>query len=417
MTNITRNVAVIGAGIVGVSTALWLARDGQNVTLIDRSAPGEATSFGNAGLLASAATLPVPGPGLLRKAPRMALDPREPLYLRLRHLPALAPWLFQYLRYASASAARTRADAILPLIGDSLADHQALAAGTPAERYVQPCDYVYGYADRSGFEADRFSWDTRTAQGFDFSVMDRDAFRKYDPAYGDAIGCAVRMPNHGRISDPGAYVKALATAAERLGVKFVRGEVTAIDKERGQVRGLRLGGETLIFDTVVIAAGAWSKALTRSLGLVVPLHPESGFHIELWEPSQTPRAPLMFEAGKFVITPMDGRIRLAGMVGYGGFDAPPPEAPYRMFLRYLKKALPDLRWKETTRWMGHRPAMTDSLPMIGPVPGVVGAYTGFGHDHVGLTAGPKTGRILAQMISGKHPNIDVAPFAPGRFSR
>ncbi|MGK7651641.1 NAD(P)/FAD-dependent oxidoreductase [Roseovarius sp. B08] len=416
MTSIPRNVAVIGAGIVGVSTALWLAREGQQVTLVDRAGPGEATSFGNAGLLASAATLPVPGPGLLRKAPRMALDPREPLYLRMRHLPALAPWLFRYLRHASAEAARKRADAILPLIGDSLADHQALASGTPAEKYVLPCDYVYGYADRSGFEADRFSWDLRTAQGFDFSVMDRTAFRSYDPIFGDAIGCAVRMPNHGRISDPGAYVKALAAAAEGLGAKFVRSEAKGIVRKDGQVRGLRLDGDTLPCDTVVVAAGAWSKELTRSLGLVVPLHPESGFHIELWDPSQTPRAPLMFAAGKFVITPMEGRIRLAGMVGYGGFDAPPPEAPYRMFLRHLKKALPGLEWKETTRWMGHRPAMADSLPMIGPVPGISGVYTGFGHDHVGLTAGPKTGRILAQMISGRRPNIDVGPFAPERFS-
>ncbi len=417
MTGKTCNVAVIGAGIVGVSTALWLAREGHTVTLIDKAGPGEATSFGNAGLLASAGTLPVPGPGLLRKAPRMALDPREPLYIRWRHLPALVPWLMKYLRHATADAAKTRADAILPLIGDSLADHQALAAGTEAEKYVVPCDYLYGYATRKAFDADRFTWDVRTAQGFEFSVMDLDALRAYDPIYGDAIGCAARIANHGRISDPGAYVKALAQAAERLGVRLIRDEVKAIDRTNGEVTGVRLTGETLAVDTAVVTTGAWSKPLTESLGIAVPLHPESGFHIELWEPSQMPRSPLMFAPGKFVITPMDGRIRLAGMVGYGGFDAPPPEAPYRMFMSHLKAALPGLTWRESTRWMGHRPAVSDSLPLIGAVPGVAGAYTGFGHDHVGLTAGPKTGRLLAQMISGARPNIDVAPFAPDRFTR
>lgn len=237
MTSKTCNVAVIGAGIVGFSTALWLAREGHTVTLIDKAGPGEATSFGNAGLLASAGTLPVPGPGLLRKAPRMALDPREPLYIRWRHLPALAPWLMKYLRHATAEAAKTRAHAILPLIGDSLSDHQALAAGTEAEKYVVPCDYLYGYATRKAFDADRFTWDTRTAQGFDFSVMDRDALRAYDPVYGDAIGCAARIANHGRISDPGAYVKALAKAAERLGVRLIRDEVKAIERTNGRVTG------------------------------------------------------------------------------------------------------------------------------------------------------------------------------------
>ncbi|MFN3210362.1 MAG: NAD(P)/FAD-dependent oxidoreductase [Roseovarius sp.] len=410
-----RKVVVVGAGIVGVSTALWLARDGHRVTLIDRAGPGEAASFGNAGLLASAATLPVTGPGLLRKAPRMVLDPRQPLYLRLRHLPALWPWLRRYLRHANSEAAQARADAILPLIGDSLADHTALAADTPAEKYVIPCDYLHGYPDRAGYEADSFAWNTRQRQGFDFSVKDSAEIRAYDPIYGDAIGCVVKIRNHGRISDPGQYVKALAQAAEALGTRMLRGTVTGIARESGKVTGVRLDGQTIECDTVVIAAGAWSKTLAETLGVTVPLHPESGFHMELWAPSHMPKAPLMFAPGKFMITPMDGRIRLAGMVGYSGFDAPAPELPYRMFLHHLKAALPRLEWQDCTRWMGHRPSMADSLPMIGPVPGVAGAFTGFGHDHVGLTAGPGTGRILAQMIAGKRPNIDVRPFAPERF--
>lgn len=417
MTEVKRKVAVIGAGIVGVSTALWLLREGHEVVLVDKAGPGEGTSFGNAGLLASAATLPVPGPGLLRKAPRMALDPRQPLYLRWRHLPALLPWLRKYLRHANADAAKARADAILPLIGDSLADHQALAAGTEADQYVIPCEYLHAYADRSGFDADRFSWDLRKAQGFNFSVLDHTAIRAFDSVYGNAIGCAVKMENHGRISDPGAYVKALAKAAESLGARVVKGNVTHIAREDGMVTGIVVEGETLVCDTVVIAAGAWSKPLAETLGLTVPLHPESGFHMELWQPSQMPRVPLMYAAGKFVITPMKGRIRLAGMVGYGGFDAPPPKAPYRMFLRHLKAALPNLEWQDSTQWMGHRPAISDSLPLIGAVPGIAGAYTGFGHDHVGLTAGPKTGQILAQMISGKRPNLELMPFAPDRFIR
>ncbi len=413
-----KTVAIIGAGIVGVSTAIWLLRHDQDVILIDKSGPGEGTSFGNAGLLASASTLPVPMPGLIGKVPRMLLSKDEPLFLRWRHLPKLLPWLLPYLRHANEAAARQRARDMLPIIGDSLNDHRALAEGTGAEHYIVPCDYAFGYRTRAGYDADHLAWSVRKDQGFQWVEMDRAAFSDYDPIYAktDLVGFAAVLKDHGRIIDPGGYVKALATYAEARGARFVKADVTAVVQANGTVTGVRAGGETIACDTVVLAAGAWSKKLAESLGISVPLHPESGFHMELWDPSQVPHTPLMLAAGKFVITPMEGRIRLAGMVGYGGFEATPPRAPYKLFMKYLRRALPDLRWSRTTKWMGHRPAIRDSIPLIGAVPGVEGAFAGFGHDHVGLTGGPKTGRILAQVISGTPPNINLAPYAPGRFT-
>ena len=128
-----------------------------------------------------------------------------------------------------------------------------------------------------------------------------------------------------------------------------------------------------------------------------------------------PRAPMMVAEGKFVMTPMEGRLRLAGMVGYLGLEAQASDAPYRLLESHVRRVLPGIRWRETRRWMGHRPAISDSCPLIGEVPGVSGAFVGFGHDHVGLTGGPRTGRILAQLMSGRRPNIDLTPFAPGRF--
>ena len=128
-----------------------------------------------------------------------------------------------------------------------------------------------------------------------------------------------------------------------------------------------------------------------------------------------PRAPVMVAAAKFVITPMEGRLRLAGIVEFGGLDAPPSKAPLQLLERQIQTAMPGLTWKDRTEWMGHRPSITDSLPMIGAVPGLDGAFVGFGHDHVGLTGGPRTGRLLAQLISGRRPNIDLAPYAPERF--
>ena len=411
-----KRVAIIGAGIVGVSTAIWLQRAGHEVTLIDPAGPAGGTSFGNAGLLASAATVPVPVPGLWRRAPRMLLDPREPLFLKWGYLPRLAPWLLRYLGHATAAAVRKRAEAQLPLIGDSLSDHLALAEGTDAARFVVPCDYIYGYPDRAAYDADAFTWQIRRENGFTWDVMDAEAFRAYDPAYAGSIGCAIRIPGHGRIADPGAYVKALAAQAEARGARMLRAAVDGIVVANGALTGLRVGGQTLEFDAAVVAGGAWSADLVAPLGVTVPMESERGYHVELWNPSIMPRAPVMVAAGKFVANPMEGRLRLAGIVEYGGLTAAPSRAPFRLLRRNIAKAIPGLTWSHDTEWMGHRPVIADSLPLIGEIPGARGVFAGFGHDHLGLTAGPRTGRILSQLISGQYPNTDLAPYAPDRFA-
>ncbi|MDI3336202.1 FAD-dependent oxidoreductase [Defluviimonas aestuarii] len=408
-------VAIIGAGIVGVSTAIWLQRGGHRVILIDRKGPGEGTSHGNGGVLASCSIVPVTVPGLLRKAPRMLFDPNQPLFLKWGYLPKLAPWLISYLGHANADAVRRRAAAMAPIIGDSLAEHQALSKGTGAEKWLHPADYLFLYNDRAHYEGDAFGWSVRAEHGIEWDLLEGEAFRAYDPAYSPALGCAARLKDHGRIADPGRYVKDLAAHAEAEGARLVIGEVTDIVREKGCVTGVRVGGETIACDAAVLATGVWSKPIAEKLGLKVPLEAERGYHLELWEPNIIPRSPVMVASGKFVVTPMEGRLRLAGIVEFGGLDAPPSRAPFRLLERSIRAAIPGIAWKETVEWMGHRPSLSDSTPVIGAVPGIKGAFLGFGHDHVGLTGGPKTGRILAQLIAGTAPNINLAPYAPDRF--
>jgi D-amino-acid dehydrogenase len=412
----TQKVVVIGAGIVGVSTAIWARRDGHDVVLIDREGPAAGTSYGNGGVLASASVVPVTTPGLLRRAPRMLFSPEQPLFLKWRYLPRLLPFLLPYARSANAVDARKRAQALEPIIGDSLSDHLALATGTPAERYVVPTDYLFLYNDRAHYESDSFAWDLRRELGFKWDVLEGAAFHAYDAAFGPAIGCAAVCPDHGRISDPGAYVQALARHAEDIGVRFLKAEVSDIVSEGNTVTGVRAGGETVPCDSAVLAAGVWSGALARKLGVKVPMESERGYHLELWEPSVMPRAPVMVASGKFVATPMDGRLRLAGIVEFGGLDAPPSAAPFRLLERNIRAAIPGLTWAKTTEWMGHRPSVADSTPLIGPAPRLNGAFCAFGHDHVGLTGGPKTGRLISQLLSGRDPNIDMSPYAPARYA-
>lgn len=410
-----RTVAVIGAGIVGVSTAVWLLRDGHDVILIDRKDPGEGASHGNGGVLASCSVVPVTVPGLLAKAPRMLLSPDQPLFLKWSYLPRLLPWLIRYLRQANADAVRRRAAALLPIIGDSLADHQALATGTGAEQWIVPSDYLFLYNDRAHYEGDAFGWSVRKDLGFRWDILEGKAFKDYDPAFGPALDLAARLTGHGRIADPGRYVKDLAAHAGRQGARILKAEVSDIVRENGRVTGVRAGGETIACDAAVLATGVWSGPLAGKLGIRTPLESERGYHLELWEPTVMPRSPVMVASGKFVATPMDGRLRLAGIVEFGGLNAPPSRAPFALLEKNIRAAIPGIRWKETVEWMGHRPSLADSIPVIGETPGVRGAFLGFGHDHVGMTGGPKTGRILAQLVAGRKPNIDLAPYSPSRF--
>lgn len=410
-----KTVVIVGAGIVGVSTALWLQRRGHHVTLIDKEGPAAGASFGNGGVLAACSIVPVTGPGLLGKAPRMLLDPNQPLFFKWRYLPRALPWLLRYLRHCNAPAVRKRAAALTPVIGDTLAEHQALSMGTGAERFIVPTDYLYLYDTKAHFEADTFGWDVRRENGFTWDVLDRTALQDYDPCFSPNLACAVRMGEHGRITDPGAYVSALAQHLEQQGGRVLKSEVTGFMRNGDIVTGVRAGGDTIACDAAVLCTGAWSAPLARALGLSPPLETERGYHLELWEPNIVPRAPVMVASGKFVITPMDGRLRLAGIVEFGGLEAPPSRAPFTLLKRSVQAAIPGLTWARTEEWMGHRPSMADSTPVIGPAPGLKGAFLGFGHDHIGLTAGPKTGRILSQLVSGTPPNIDLAPFSPTRF--
>ncbi len=417
-----RHVAVIGAGMVGVATAVWLQRLGQRVTLIDREGPAAGASFGNGGVLASCAVVPVTVPGLLARAPRMLLDPRAPLFLRWSYLPRLAPWMIRYLSHANAADTRRIATALAGLVGNSLADHQALAAQTGAEALVVPSEYIYLYRSRQDYAADSFGWELRRALGFRWDEAEGARARDCDPAIGPGVNFIARLQDHGRINDPGSYVERLAAHVVAQGGKFLKAELRDIARAGGHVTGVRLATgdgheETLGCDAVVLATGAWSGPMASRLGLRVPLESERGYHIDLWEPSHSLRAPMMVAAGKFVVTPMEGRLRLAGIVEYGGLDAGPSTAPLRLLRHHIARTFPELRWQRETEWMGHRPVPADSLPLIGEVPGLSGAWLGFGHHHIGLTGGARTGQVLAQMIAGQHVNLPLAPFAPGRFQK
>jgi D-amino-acid dehydrogenase len=376
-------IIVVGAGIVGVSCAIWLQRGGHDVTIVDRAGPASGTSHGNAGVLAAGAVVPVTVPGLLRKAPRMLFDRDAPLFLRWGYLPKLFPFLTKYLGYATDSHVDVYGAAMGSLMHDTLDQHRALANGTPAARFIHPDDYCFGYATRDAFENDAYAWEKRRAAGVEFETMSGSDYALRDPSFGASFDTVVACKNHGRISDPGVYVKALADHFVEQGGTLQIAQVDDIDVDASTITGLQTSDGPMTADHIVFAMGPWSKDIAHKLGVKVPFESERGYHLEFINPSIMPSAPMMVASGKFVLTPMEGRLRAAGVIEFGGLENEPARAPFDMLRRQVAAILPNMSYDNVVEWMGYRPAPADSLPLIGANDTQGKSYSAFGHQHVG----------------------------------
>lgn len=407
---------VIGAGIVGVSTAIWLRRAGREVTLVDRGAPGQGTSYGNAGVIANCSVVPVTTPGLIAKGPKLALDPNFPLFVRWSYFPKLLPWLIRYLGHANDADTRRIARGLTDIVGDGVEQHSALSGGTRAADWMVHSDYTFGYTDRAAFENDAYVWDLRRDAGFTPEIVEGDAVAEYEPNLGRDIRCLAVMKDHGFIRDPGGYVAALAEEFQALGGVWQQADVQDFTFTDDKVTAIETSAGAIPCDEVVLATGVWSKPLMKRLGLTIPIETERGYHIVYKNAQGGPKMPIIVASGKFVATPMAAGLRCAGVVEFGGLEAGPSKAPLALLRRQVKEAFPHLQAEDEIEWQGHRPAPSDSLPLIGQVRNT-GVYVGFGHHHIGLTGGPKTGRLIAQLMTGQRPNMDMTPYDPARFAR
>lgn len=410
-----RHVVVVGAGIVGVSTGIWLRRAGLDVTIVDRGKPGTGTSHGNAGVLAACAMVPVTSPGLIAKAPGMLLDRDFPLFMRWPYLPRLLPWLRRYLSHANDPDTRRIAASLAPIVSDSVEQHKSLCDDLGLGHWVTDSDYCFAYRDRSVFGGEAYTWALRREAGFVPEIIEGAEVRDYEPSLGPEITCMAILRHHGYIRSPGGYVQALARAFTGMGGTLREADVKDVEMTDGHVTAVATTDGSIPCDDLVLATGVWSKPLMRKLGLNVPLETERGYHIVFENATGGPSRPIMLASGKFVATPMEQGVRCAGIVEFGGLDAGPSKAPFALLRRQAAKAFPNMKATNEIEWLGHRPAPSDSLPLIGEI-GQSRVFTAFGHHHIGLTGGPKTGRLVAGLISGAQVNTDLAPYHPQRFS-
>lgn len=416
-----RKVAVIGAGIVGMATASYLQRDGHDVVVIDPQPPGQGASFGNAGCFNPSSVVPVATPDTWKHIPKYLSDPLGPLRIRWSYLPTLMPWLIRLVRAGSPQRIEAQARALRTLLGPCLEALLPLARNADAEGLVARNGILIAYRSQASWDDDARAWDIRRRNGTQWEELDADELRQFDPNLSRDFIRGKLVPGNGHCLDPGGLVAALAVAVQRDGGTLLRRRAIGFAFDGVRLRAVQTPEGEVAADAAVVAAGAHSKPLAAMLGDAVPLETERGYHAMLRAPEVMPRVPTTDSEGKFVATPMANGVRFAGTVELAGLQAAPDWRRARVLLQQASKLYPALSQSYAedrfTLWMGHRPSLPDSLPVLGPSSRSRDVFYAFGHGHVGMTGGPYTGKVVADVLSGRPAPIDLAPFSATRFRR
>jgi D-amino-acid dehydrogenase len=410
-----RSVAVVGAGVVGVCCALYLQRAGSAVTVFDPKEPGDEASRSNAGILSAASVVPTAMPGIVRQVPRMLRDPLAPLAVRWRYLPRIAPWLVRFVRASRPARVEAISIALHGLIARAHESWAPLWASSGAEAVVRSGGNLYTYQTDAAFAGAQAGLELRRRRGIPFEVLDGGQVAELEPALAGAVKRAVFFPQTRFTTDPGRLVRLLAAEVAARGGRFVRERVTGFDVGPGGPRALRTPAGAHPVESVVVAAGAWSRPLAAALGSRVPLDTERGYVVVLPHSGVRLGRALISGDYHFALTPMDEGLRLAGTDELAGLTAPPNPARAEKLVASARRLFPHLGTEGSRWWMSFRPSLPDSLPVIGPSPRHASVFFAFGHGHLGLSLAAVTGRLVAELASGQAPAVDLAAYRVDRF--
>lgn len=408
---------VIGAGAIGLAAAYHLVRDGVAVTLVDRDPEGDKASHGNAGGIAVTEVVPASVPGLLWRVPGWLLDPLGPLAIRPTHAPRLLRWLWRFSRAGTRGEVERIATALSALLGRVYDDLVPMLAATGLSGELHRRGALTVYETEVGFRRDAGEWALKRAHGIETREMSGDEARAMEPALGPIVRRAVFTPQWSHVSDPKRVVDGLLAWLRANGVTVVAGDVADVAAADGRAQRVTLSdGRSFQADHVVLAAGAWSGRIARRLGDKVLVESERGYNATLADPGVALEREVIFAERKFVATPLACGLRIGGAAEFGGLEALANFKRSKALVRLAKPYLPDLRPDGGQEWAGHRPTTPDSLPVVGRAshhPRVVHA---FGHGHLGLTLAATTGRLVADLVAGRPPAVDLAPYAAARFN-
>ena len=411
--NMKQSVIVIGSGITGVSCAEELRRSGAKVTLIDRVEAGDPaqTSFGNAGILAREGIMPIANPSMLKMIPQILLSPSSPIYLKWSYLAKFSPWAVKFIMNGTKPKALPIILALNELLYDTVENHIQLSKNTDAARFIEKGDMTLLYRNRKQFSSDKFANRVRSDLGITWEELTRSKLLDRDPHISKLYQFGLAYKNHGWITNPAAYVSSLAKHFQKNGGKILIGEVTKINGNNVELKD----GNILKAKNIVLATGAWSKNLATQLGHNIPLQAERGYHLSLKNASHMPPNTYLITDKKFGLTPMDGFLRCAGQSEFAPLKMPPNPKAIRNLRKFLFRFYPKLEYESETIWQGTRPTLPDSLPMIGRSSKNTSVVFAFGGQHLGLTMGPKVGKMVRDIIFERQSNINMKPYSSDRF--
>jgi len=412
---VARNITIIGAGIVGIATASYLRRDGHNVTVVDMRPPGEYCSFGNAGILSPGSCVPQALPGVLSKVPGYLSDPLGPLAIRPGHFLKALPWFLRLVAASRLSRVEQIADALRPLLKQTFDAYAPLVQQAGVSDLIRQTGYVVAYSTREAFEKDALPWKLRRERGVLMEPLDSAGIRQKVPQLCGHYEAGLFLPEQGHVANPERLTKSLATQFQKDGGRILQRKVLDIEVSPEGARALVTDAGHMAVETLVICAGSHSNDFAAKFGDDVPLEAERGYHVTYSDPRFTLPMPVFLPQQKFFVTPMEMGLRIAGQSEFAGNDAEPNYARADVLARQMQQVFPGISSVDATRWMGRRPSMPDSLPVIGPASKIPNVWYAFGHGHVGLCGGAPTGRLIADLIAERPPSVDVEPFRVTRF--
>jgi len=406
---------VIGAGIIGAAIAYDLQKRGHKITLIDRDAPGSGASFGNMASIAVSEFMPVSRPSVWLQTPGWVLHPEGPIRVAPRYAPKLIPWFLRFFNAGLPWNMRKLEAQGADLCRPALDDMQSLMDEIGLGQDISQTGCLSLYADDAEFRADQERLDMLDRHGFAYEVIESGRLREMEPAISHQIKKAVLLPDNRTVADPHRIVTRLVDIVCERGGIFHQGDVVNLQTSEGTTNIQLSNGEHLKAKNVVICAGAFSARLSKMLGEPIPLETERGYHTQIMAPNVTLDHSIIWPAKAFMVSPTAGGIRIGGTVEMSGLDAAPNYNRAKVTVRSAKEALPDLTVEDTTEWMGHRPALPDTVPVMSPSRKTPGVYYATGHGHLGLTEAATCAKLMGDMITGQKPEIDPAPYSITRF--
>jgi D-amino-acid dehydrogenase len=409
------DIAVIGAGIVGICVAARLAEAGRSVTLYDRTGICEETSSGNAAALAFPDPLPLAHKGMLKKLPGWLMDPLGPLTIPPAYLPKLTPWLIRFLRAGDPRQFEAGLQAQVSLMRLAEREWADLSEKAGAADMISHNGAIDLYEGEVEFKASLPGWAARERLGIPFEHVSGTRLADLQPGLSPRFTRGTFMPSWKTVSDPKLFGKAIWAYAERLGATFEKRLLESAEAGEERTRLRFADGGTVEARCAVICAGAWSHLHAKGLGDRIPLETERGYNTTLPVGAFDLRRQLTFVGHGFVVSPLVTGVRIGGAVEFAGLKRPPNFARAKAMLQKAKMFLPGLKTAGGREWMGYRPSLPDSLPVIGKARGSANVFYAFGHGHLGLTQSAATGRLIRDLVLGQKPGIDLSPFSPQRF--